>query len=98
MIRGRDFAFVNALRGALGLEPLYKVGRVGESSDHGYARPERWARRAQRDCSTCGGSGQVLGSMHGDHRACACTGAARSSVVRNPYGRRGKPKADGDRA
>ena len=62
--------FVDALRGALGLQPLYRQ-RPDEPCGP-YVSRERYRRLAKPDCKTCGGSGYYDGWIC-DAR-CACTG------------------------
>lgn len=71
-----DQYFVNSLRGALGLQPLYgynEKGEHGRQEAYGsYVRLELYRRLAKPDCKRCGGSGYYDGENF-DMR-CGCTG------------------------
>lgn len=78
--------FVDDLRGALGLLPLYKQWSEPTKCGSGYGAAEALKSKADRNCKRCEGSGYVPTSSS-SFDPCVCTGV----IYRRSPGPRGKP-------
>lgn len=72
-----DQRFVDVIRVAIGLVPLYSAFEKESQSSHGYEYYECLLRLASKDCKRCGGFGYCASDSPGGEMPCPCTGAVR---------------------